>query len=137
MFRISAKGIYGVSAILELALHHDSGAMQIRDIASAQNIPQHYLEQILVVLKRGGIVKSFRGAQGGYALAADPADIRLLDVVVLLEGPLDVAPGGKGDSRLSGLWHDLSEGARSRLDRSITELIEEVRAAEGPLNYMI
>lgn len=137
MFSISAKGIYGISAILELALHHDSGAMQIRDIASAQNIPQHYLEQILVVLKRGGIVRSFRGAQGGYALASDPAEIRLLDVFALLEGPVDVAPGNRGDSRLNSLWHDLSEGVRSRLDRSLAELVDEVREADNRLNYMI
>lgn len=137
MFSISAKGIYGVSAVLELALRHDGGAMQIRDIAVAQRIPQHYLEQILVVLKRGGIVKSFRGAQGGYALAADPAEIRLLDILTLLEGPIDIAPGDKGDSRLNGLWHDLAEGAKNRLDRSMAELIDEIQQAETRLNFMI
>lgn len=137
MFSISAKGIYGVSAVLELALNHDGGAMQIRDIAKAQRIPQHYLEQILVVLKRGGIVKSFRGAQGGYALAGDPAEIRLLDVLTLLEGPIDVAAGDKGDPRLNGLWHDLAEGASERLNRSIAELIEEIQQAETRLNFMI
>ena len=121
MFGISAKGIYGVSAVLELALRFNGGAVQIRDIAEAQRIPQHYLEQILVVLKRGGIVKSYRGAQGGYALAGDPGSIRLEDVFILLEGPLDVAPGGRGDPRLNGLWHDLAEGARQRLDRLFSE----------------
>ena len=137
MFSISAKGIYGVSAVLELALRHEGGATQIKDIADAQGIPQHYLEQILVVLKRGGIVKSFRGAQGGYALVGDPAGIRLLDVVTLLEGPLEVAPGDRGDPRLKPLWHDLAEGARSRLDKSIAELIDEIRQAENRLNFMI
>ena len=137
MLSISAKGIYGISAVLELALHHHEGAVQIRDIAEAQEIPQHYLEQILVVLKRGGVVKSFRGAQGGYALAAPPQDLRLLDVITLLEGPLDVAPGNRGDSRLKGLWHDLAEGARERLDRSIAELVDEIRQADTRLNYTI
>lgn len=137
MFGLTAKGIYGVSAVLELALRHDGGPMQIKDIAAAQSIPQHYLEQILVVLKRGGIVRSFRGAQGGYALASEPEEIRLLDVVVLLEGPLDIAPGGRGDPRLNGLWHDLTEGARSRLDQSIAELIDEITEAESRLNFMI
>jgi Rrf2 family cysteine metabolism transcriptional repressor len=137
VFSISAKGIYGVSAVLELALRQNDGAMQIRDIAEAQRIPQHYLEQILVVLKRGGIVKSFRGAQGGYALAGDPGGIRLLDVITLLEGPLDVAPGDRGDPRLKGLWHDLAEGARSRLDRSIAELVDEIRQSETRLNFVI
>ena len=137
MFSISAKGIYGVSAVLELALRQNGGAMQIREIAEAQKIPQHYLEQILVVLKRGGIVRSYRGAQGGYALAGDPAGIRLLDVITLLEGPLDVSPGNRGDPRLSGLWHDLTEAARSRLDRSIAELVEEIRQVDTRLNFVI
>ena len=137
MFGISAKGIYGISAVLELALRYNEGAVQIRDIAEAQNIPRHYLEQILVALKRGGVVKSFRGAQGGYTLAAAPGDLRLLDVMTLLEGAINVAPGGRGDVRLEGLWHDLARGARERLDRSILELMDEVRAADNRLNYTI
>ncbi len=137
MFSFSAKGIYGVSAVLELALNYEKGAMQIRDIADAQGIPRHYLEQILVVLKRGGVVKSFRGSQGGYALGADPAEIRLLDVIVLLEGPLDVAPGGRGDPRLSSIWHDLAEGARERLDRNFAEIVREIREADHGLDFVI
>ena len=137
MFGISAKGIYGISAVLELALRYNEGAVQIRDIAEAQGIPRHYLEQILVALKRGGVVKSFRGAQGGYALAAPPGELRLLDVMTLLEGPINVASGGRGDARLEGLWHDLARGARERLDRSILEMMDEVRAADNRLDYTI
>lgn len=137
MFGISAKGIYGISAVLELALRYNEGAVQIRDIAEAQDIPRHYLEQILVALKRGGVVKSFRGAQGGYTLAAPPQDLRLLDVMTLLEGPVNITPGGRGDPRLQGLWHDLAQGARDRLDRSILELMDEIRAAQNRLDYTI
>ena len=138
MFSISAKGVYGVSAVLELALGYDRGAMQIREIAEAQNIPRHYLEQILVVLKRGGIVKSFRGASGGYSLAEEPAELRLLDVITLLEGPLTVAASGnRGDTRLNELWKDLAEGARKRLDRSFADLIDEIHLAEKRLNFSI
>lgn len=137
MFSISAKGIYGISAVLELALRYNEGAVQIRDIAEAQDIPRHYLEQILVALKRGGVVKSFRGAQGGYTLAAAPQDLRLLDVMTLLEGPVNITPGGRGDARLQGLWHDLAQGARERLDRSILELMDEIRAARNCLDYTI
>lgn len=137
MFGISAKGIYGLSAVLELSFRFDEGPVQIRDIAGAQSIPQHYLEQILVVLKRGGIVKSFRGAQGGYALASSPGEIRLLDVLTLLEGPLDVSPGDRGDPRLDFLWKDLADAARLRLDQSLEDLIREIRDHEGRLTYMI
>ena len=137
MFSISAKGIYGLSAVLELAFRYNEGPVQIKDIAEARNIPQHYLEQILVVLKKGGVVKSTRGAQGGYALAADPGSIRLLDVMGLLEGPLDVAPGSRGDPRLDFFWHRLAEAVRVPLDRSLAELLLEVRDAEGRFSYTI
>jgi len=137
MFSISAKGIYGISAVLELAFRHSEGALQIRDIATAQDIPQHYLEQILVVLKRGGIVRSFRGAQGGYALSGDPSETRLLEVVTLLEGPLDIAPGQRGDRRLGPFWRDLAEMIRYRLDISIAELMDEIRRAQNPLDFSI
>ena len=90
-----------------------------------------------VALKRGGVVKSFRGAQGGYTLAAAPQDLRLLDVMTLLEGPVNITPGGRGDARLQGLWHDLAQGARDRLDRSILELMDEIRAAQNRLDYTI
>lgn len=137
MFSISAKGIYGVSAVLELALRYDGGAMQIRDIAEVQKIPKHYLEQILVVLKRGGVVKSVRGVQGGYLLAGPPQDIRLLEVMRLLEGPVEVAPGNRGDGRLQMLWANLEEEIRAQLDKSIAELIDEIGSAESLLNYII
>ena len=68
MFSLSAKGVYGLTALLDLAAHRSRPSVQIRDIAERHSIPQHYLEQILVALKKAGYVTSFRGAQGGYAL---------------------------------------------------------------------
>ena len=137
MFSLSAKGLYGMSAVLELAYRYEEGPVQIRDIAEARDIPRHYLEQILVALKRGGIVKSYRGARGGYSLASDPDSIKLLAVLSLLEGPLDVAPGKRSDPRLNGLWNDLEEGARHRLESSLAELMEEIRQADARLNFTI
>ena len=75
MFTLSAKAIYGVTAVVELAQHYRSGPIQIRDIASRHEIPQHYLEQILSTLKRSGLVRSYRGARGGYELTAPPDSI--------------------------------------------------------------
>ncbi|MCG8453353.1 MAG: Rrf2 family transcriptional regulator [Spirochaetales bacterium] len=137
MFSLSAKSTYGVSAVLELAYRYGGGAVQIREIASSQEIPHHYLEQILVALKRGGFVQSFRGAQGGYALARPPADIQLYEVLTLLEGPLNVAPEGRGDERLCGLWSALTSDIRQRLDRSFAEIIEEIRRNQEHFNFSI
>jgi Rrf2 family cysteine metabolism transcriptional repressor len=66
MFTISAKAAYGIYAMLELTKHYHIGSIQIKDIAEAQKIPQHYLEQLLVTLRKAGLVKSFRGTNGGY-----------------------------------------------------------------------
>lgn len=84
---ISCKSEYVLLALLELATHYQIGEpLQIRQIAAQQNIPDRYLEQLLATLRRGGVVKSQRGAKGGYILAREPWKITLLDVLSCLEG---------------------------------------------------
>lgn len=75
-------------AMLELAMNSGGGPMPLRDLASHQEISAKYLEQLLIPLKGAGLVKSVRGARGGYMLAKDPNDISLYDIVRSLEGPL-------------------------------------------------
>src|SRR5690349_23243995 len=86
--RISTRGEYGLRALMELGLEPDS-AMSLRDIAERQHISLDYLEQIVPALKAAGLVKSRRGAQGGYQLAKPAAEITVYDALVALEGPLD------------------------------------------------
>ena len=84
---LSSKSQYALLALLELATHyHDPEPMQIRQIATQHNIPDRYLEQLLATLRRGGIIRSQRGAKGGYYLAREPWKITLFDVVTCLEG---------------------------------------------------
>jgi Rrf2 family transcriptional regulator, cysteine metabolism repressor len=84
---LSAKSEYALLALLELSPHYASGEpLQIRQIASQQSIPDRYLEQLLATLRRAGLVKSQRGARGGYILARDPWKITLYDVVSCIEG---------------------------------------------------
>jgi len=77
-----------VRAMLELALHNGKGPVPLRDLALRQEISAKYLEQLLIPLKGTGLVKSVRGARGGYQLAQDPAKISLYEIVRSLEGPL-------------------------------------------------
>ncbi|MCY0899552.1 MAG: Rrf2 family transcriptional regulator [Firmicutes bacterium] len=91
MFRISSKGRYAVKAVYELALHADRGPLTVANIAQAQNIPEQYLEQLMPLLKRAGIVHGMRGAQGGYRLANRPEEVSVRDVVAAVEGPILVA----------------------------------------------
>lgn len=86
--KLSTRGRYGVRAMLELALNSGNGPVPLRDLASRQEISAKYLEQLLIPLKGAGLVKSVRGARGGYMLAMEPARISLYDIVRSLEGPL-------------------------------------------------
>ena len=73
--RISAKGEYAIQAVLDLSLHRERGLTAIQEIARRQAIPQRYLEQVLLALKRAGLLTSKRGSAGGYQLTRPPEDI--------------------------------------------------------------
>ncbi|MEQ8756346.1 MAG: Rrf2 family transcriptional regulator [Coleofasciculus sp. G1-WW12-02] len=93
---LSCKTEYTLLALLELTGHYNEGEpLQIRQIAKQQNIPDRYLEQLLATLKRGNIVRSQRGAKGGYLLAREPWTITLLDVINCLDGATTIASGSK------------------------------------------
>jgi Rrf2 family protein len=87
--KISAKGEYGVMALIDLALHQGEGDVQILQISERQKIPKQYLDQLMLILKRSGIVASSRGRQGGYHLAKPAGEITLLEIVTALEGPIE------------------------------------------------
>jgi Rrf2 family protein len=84
---ISNKLEYTILALVELASSYSKGEpLQIREIATLQDIPNRYLEQLLATLRRRGLIKSIRGAKGGYVLARDPQKITLLDALNCMEG---------------------------------------------------
>lgn len=84
---LSNKSEYALLALLELATRYSSGeSLQIRQIAVLQDIPNRYLEQLLATLRRSGLIKSIRGAKGGYVLARDPQNITLLEAFTCMEG---------------------------------------------------
>ncbi len=86
--KLSTKGEYASRAMLELSLKYDKGPLHIHKISMAQDIPQRFLEQILLLLKRAGYLKSKKGPKGGYYLAKPPAEINVAEVIRVLEGPL-------------------------------------------------
>lgn len=88
--RFSAKGEYGIRAVLDVALYADKGPVAVKDISRRQNVPIRFLEQVMNALKKGGIVESYRGASGGYKLARAADKITLAEVVAAVEGPLVV-----------------------------------------------
>lgn len=86
--KISTKGRYGLRAVLYLALNADNGHVALHQIAEAQQLSVGYIEQIFSTLRRAGIVKSVKGAQGGYTLSDHPQQMCVGDILRALEGEL-------------------------------------------------
>jgi|SRR5919198_4321 Rrf2 family protein len=86
--KISQKGLYALQAMMMLARRHSQGAIKIRDIAYEENLPEKFLELILLELKNARMVESVRGAKGGYALRRPPEEIHLSEIIRLIDGPL-------------------------------------------------
>jgi Rrf2 family transcriptional regulator, cysteine metabolism repressor len=86
--KISTKGEYGIRAMLELSRRYGDGYIQSTEIATERNIPENYLYQLLITLRKAGLIRSRRGPQGGHMLARSPERITLAETVMALEGPL-------------------------------------------------
>jgi len=87
--KLSTKGRYGSRAMLDLALNYGKGPILLKDIARRQEISMRYLEQLIAPLKASGLVKSSRGAKGGYVLSKLPSEIKLSEIVYALEGSIE------------------------------------------------
>ncbi len=86
--RLSTKGRYGIRAMLDLALNSSEGPVLLRDIAKRQEVSEKYLEHSISALRKAGLVRSIRGARGGYVLAKLPSQIRLSEIMEVLEGSM-------------------------------------------------
>lgn len=86
--KLSTKGRYGVTALYELAMHYGEGTVSLKSIAHNQGISENYLEQLISTLRQAGLVKSVRGAQGGYQLSRPPEEITIGEIITTMEGPI-------------------------------------------------
>ena len=107
--KISQKGLYALQAMMMLARHFNQGAIRIRDIAYEEELPEKFLELILLELKNARMVESVRGAKGGYRLRRSPSDIRLSEIIRLIDGPL--APLGDAEQLRSLIDRDAAHRA--------------------------
>jgi len=113
--RLSTKGRYAVTAMMDIALHEKQGPVTLAEISQCQGISLSYLEQLFAKLRKEGLVKGVRGPGGGYSLAKSPDQISVADIIQSVDEKLDMTKcGGKGncsngDKCLSHqLWFDLS-----------------------------
>lgn len=140
--RLSTKGEYASRAILELALHYGEKPLHIRDISRAQDIPQRFLEQILLQLKRAGYLRSHKGPDGGYFLSKPPGKISVAEVIRVMDGPLapidcvsvtahEVCPR-EAHCGLKGLWKEVRDAvAQITENATFEDLAERTRAARA------
>ncbi|HEY5537640.1 MAG TPA: Rrf2 family transcriptional regulator [Acetobacterium sp.] len=134
--RLSTKGRYGVLAMVELALHYGQGPVSIKEISEKQKFSDSYMEQLFSTLKNSGLVRSLRGAHGGYVLARDPSDITVGDIIRALEGPIELAECINENDNYDcvkslecltkGLWEDMRDSINDVIDhRSLQDLLDK------------
>src|SRR5213083_1837878 len=107
--KISQKGLYALQAMMMLARHYNQGAIRIRDVAYEEELPEKFLELILLELKNARLVESVRGAKGGYQLRRAPSEIHLSEIIRLIDGPL--APFGDAEQLRSLIDRDVDHRA--------------------------
>lgn len=114
--RLSTKGRYAVTAMIDLALHNDVGPVALTDIADTQKISVSYLEQLFARLRKNGLVRGMRGPGGGYRLARPAAEITVAEIITAVDEPIDMTRcAGKEDCQdgekclTHELWVDLSK----------------------------
>ena len=143
--KISTKGEYGLLALLDVALQPDGAPVQVSQIAKRQRIPKQYLDQLMLTLKRAGLVASVRGRQGGYRLARPATSITLLDAMRALEGPMENANFVESSRRpmgtrrvLRGVWEKLSNQSMKLLkSKTLAEICQESEETSASFIYEI
>ena len=137
--RLTTKGRFAVTAMIDLALRQDKGPVTLAGISQRQEISLSYLEQLFGKLRRHEIVESVRGPGGGYNLARRAEDVTVADIIIAVDEPLDATQcGGKencaDDQRCMthDLWADLNRNMIDFLDSvSLRDLVEKQRAREA------
>ncbi|MDQ6418577.1 Rrf2 family transcriptional regulator [Paenibacillus sp. LHD-117] len=135
--KISTKGRYGLTIMMELAAKFGEGPISLKSIAERNQLSEHYLEQLVAPLRNAGLVKSIRGAYGGYILSKDPADITSGDIIRILEGPISpVDFTEEDDPAKRNLWLRIRDSIAEVLDSTTLENLITYQEAEKKDSYM-
>jgi len=140
--KFSARSQYALEAMLALADSPDSRPIQVRAISREHGIPVRFLEQIMASLKKAGLVRSVRGARGGYLLGGPPSGIRVSRVLQAVEGPIreeegDGEPAPPATQVVHALWREAQDTVRAVFDATtLEELAKRKRDLEGARSLM-
>lgn len=144
--RISTKTKYGVKAMYEMAKDDSDTPIPVKEIALRQGLSEHYLEQLIGHLRKAGLVKSQRGARGGYFLAKSPREITVADIVTALDGPIMISDCSLGGSSVhhcgdpeccvaKGIWEKVGEVIEDLLNSITLEDICEMTQTGDEIDF--
>jgi len=115
--KISTKGRYGLTIMMDLAQHYGKGPVPLKSIAERHSLSEHYLEQLVAPLRNAGLVRSVRGAYGGYKLTRSPEEISAGDIIRVLEGPISLVEFTEEDNPARrDLWKRIRDSIAHELD---------------------
>lgn len=124
--KISTKGRYGLMLLADLASHEGHQPISLKSIAERQGLSEHYLEQLIAPLRNAGIVKSIRGAYGGYVLNKSKTEISVKDIMDTLEGPVQLVDDEIEDG-LDELWNRLRDAISGVLQSLTLDDVVQMR----------
>lgn len=142
--KLSTKGRYGLRSMIDLAANSKGEYLPLHTIADRQGISERYLEQVFSALKKAGIVKSIKGAQGGYALARETNEITVKDILSVLEGDISVVENIDQDNQdllrkciKENVWDKMNEAIDEVISNMYLEdLVKKYREVNGEVEIM-
>ena len=135
--KISTKGRYGLTIMMELARRVGEGPISLKTIAEKHQLSEHYLEQLVSPLRNAGLVKSVRGAYGGYTLVDNPAHISAGRIIRVLEGPISpVDFDTEDDPAKRDLWLRIRDSIADVLDSTMLEDLARFQGNDSNDDYM-
>lgn len=136
--KISKKAEYALRAVLAMCRGAHGAVFSIQSLALDEHIPLKFLEQILLVLRKGGVLHSKRGAGGGYTLARPAARITIGEIIELVDGPLEILPGGESLSPgLTTVFKELRENMQTWLGKMSVADVLAREQARGVMSFEI
>ncbi|MGL4343831.1 MAG: RrF2 family transcriptional regulator [Cellulosilyticaceae bacterium] len=133
--KISTKGRYGLRTLIDLATHDEEAPISLAVVANRQGISINYLEQVIAILKRAKLVKSIKGASGGYKLACDPAAISLKQIITVLEGEITIIEYEETLEAESPLQKCVRENIWEAIDLRVDSVLEGLTLGDMMIEY--
>jgi Rrf2 family iron-sulfur cluster assembly transcriptional regulator len=138
--KLSTRGRYGTRLMVDLARHYHQGSIPLKDIARRQDLSVKYLEQLIIPLKAAGLIRSVRGAKGGYRLARKPDEISVAQVIDVLEGGVSLVDcvnhpevcGHEAECPTRPIWLGMSQLLKEKLSSlSLQDILNGSKSAGG------